>query len=100
MNVPFWTVVIASLDHRTGHTQQEAEAIAAQARSMGLHASVLDSTKFLSLRQPYWVVYSGIYKDQVSAEAHLPAVQAAGYGNAYIRYVDFAGPGEVGPIVP
>ena len=100
MNAPFWTVIVASLDHRTGHTQAEAEAMAAQARSRGLHAGVLDSTKFLSLRQPYWVVYCGIFKDQAGAEAYLSTVKAAGYGSAYVRYVDFYGPGEIGPIVP
>lgn len=99
-NAPFYTVVIASLDQRTGHTQAEAEALAQQVRQKGLHAGVLNSVEFKSLRRPYWVVYSGIYKTQGEADAHAPAVKAAGYGDVYTRYVSFEGSGEEGPVIP
>ena len=99
-NAPFHTVVIESLDQRTGHTQADAESLAAKVRAAGLRAGVLDSTVFKSLRQPYWVVYSGIYKSESEAQAHVTAVKAAGYPDAYARFVDFNGPGETGPVVP
>lgn len=102
-NTPFWTVILASLDPRSGHTQAEAEDFADAAARSGLDAGVLDSTKFKSLRQPYWVVYSGIFKDpggQSQAEAHMEEAKAAGYPNAYVRFVDFEGPGEIGPVIP
>ena len=105
LSAPFWTVVVITLDKRTGHTKQEAEDIAAQVRSAGLHAGVLDTALFGSLRLDYWVVYSGIFKGSNAAQqakAYVSTVTAAGFGNLfpYEREVAVEGPHEVGPVIP
>lgn len=38
-----------------------------EARDNGIDADVLDSTKFTCLKDKYWVVYSGAYKDVLDA---------------------------------
>lgn len=99
-NAPFFTVIIASLDQRTGHTRSEGEKIASELREKGFPAGVLDSNSFGSLRRPYWVVYSGMYDSEAYAKQALSRLKSAGYGSGYVRYVAIEGPGEVGPIEP
>lgn len=79
---PGFTAILASLD-----SVVEARAIQRRASDLGLDAGVLLSDDFASLRRGYWVVFSGIYESNASAEQRVARARALGFKTAYPRFV-------------
>jgi hypothetical protein len=77
-----FTAILASLSSEAEATSAEAEAT-----SRGLNAGVLYSSDYSSLRPGYWVVFSGVFPDDVDAEARVSHARELGYRDAYPRFV-------------
>lgn len=81
-----WTVVLASVSTSLA----EAQAIAGQVRAKGGTAAILKSDDYGSLRNGYWVVYSGSFGSRSGAEARLAELKkkgVSGKGEPYVRLV-------------
>ena len=80
-----YTVVLASIPRATGHSS--AVEVAKQALAKGLTTvGVLDTKDFSSLHPGYFVVFSGYYRSNASASAHVAQAEAAGFP-AYARRI-------------
>lgn len=78
-----WAVVLASKA-----TREEAENIAAQARQEGLaEVGLLYSSNHSSLMEGFWVAYTGVL-DRAGADALASDAKAAGFADAYARFVN------------
>jgi serine/threonine protein kinase len=77
-----WTVVLKSAS-----TQADAEQAASSASAAGVsETGVLLSADHSSLRPGYWVAFSGVLTHD-EADARTTAAHAAGFSDAYVRYV-------------
>lgn len=77
-----WTVVL-----RSSTSKSEAEVAAARANESGLpDVGTLLSSEHTSLRAGYWVAYSGVLS-RADATARQREARAAGFSDAYARYV-------------
>jgi hypothetical protein len=80
-----YTVVLASVPRANGRSS--AVQLAKQALAKGLaHVGVLDSKGFSSLHPGYFVVFSGFYRSNASASAHVSEAEASGFP-AYARRI-------------
>ena len=80
--VSAWTVILASKA-----TEADAEAVATVAVDDGLpQVGILFSSDHSSLRPGYWVAFSGVL-DQAAASAAQQQARAAGFADAYVRFV-------------
>ncbi len=71
-----WTIVLVSTPKARG--QDEAVAVAQQARSRGLaRVGVLDSSQFASLQPGYWMTFTGRYQSEADATGSLRRARAA-----------------------
>ena len=78
----FWGIWIGA-----SKNQDEAEALAKEARSKGFSASVYLTTDWGNLNsEPWYVTSAGEYSSQEAASSNLASVQAAGYSDAYVKY--------------
>lgn len=81
-----FTVILSSVPESRGRSQ--ADSRAARARSEGLdEVGVLRSSDYDSLRQGYWVTFSGVHDTLNAARAELAGARAAGFPTAYTRSV-------------
>jgi len=81
-----YTIVLASIPSANG--RDNAESFAKRALAKGLtHVGVLDSQDFSSLHPGYFVVFTGFYRSNGSAAAHISQAEAAGFGPAYTRRI-------------
>ena len=81
-----YTVVLASLPAARG--REAAEAKAEQAIDAGLtEVGVLNSSDYSSLRQGYWVVFSGVHDTVQEAREARAEARSAGYPLAYPREI-------------
>ena len=81
-----FTVILSSVPESLGRSQ--ADSRAARARSEGLdEVGVLRSADYDSLRQGYWVTFSGVHDTLNAARAELAGARAAGFPTAYTRRV-------------
>jgi hypothetical protein len=81
-----WTVVLTSVTSRA-----EAENARIRAASAGLpQTGVLFSSDYGSLRPGWWVAYSGVMSN-AEAVANAQRARAAGFTDAYQRFVSAAG---------
>jgi hypothetical protein len=81
-----YTLVLASVPQANGRAS--AVEIAKRALAQGLtEVGVLDSRDFSGLQPGYFVVFSGIYKSNADASAHVSAAQTAGFTSPYARRV-------------
>jgi serine/threonine protein kinase len=77
-----WTVVLKSAS-----TQAAAQQAASTASAAGVsETGVLMSTDHSSLRRGYWVAFSGVLTHD-EAVARTTQAHAAGFSDAYVRYV-------------
>ena len=77
-----WTVVLKSAS-----TQADAEQAASSASAAGVsETGVLLSADHRSLRPGYWVAFSGVLTHD-EAGGRATAAHAAGFSDAYVRYV-------------
>lgn len=79
---PGFTAILASAG-----SLARARAIQRHASDRGLDAGVLLSDNFGSLRSGYWVVFSGVYESNDSAERRVARARALGFETAYPRFV-------------
>ena len=79
--------VIVSTFPKSSYSEADAEAKASEVRGTGLEAGVLDSDNYSSLTEGLWVVYSGQFTTEASADSHRSDVTAQGYTGAYVREV-------------
>jgi hypothetical protein len=71
-----WTIVLVSTPKARG--QDEAVAIAQQARSRGLRGvGLLDSSQYASLQPGYWMTFAGRYQSEADATGSLRRARAA-----------------------
>jgi hypothetical protein len=77
-----WTVVLESKDSPAGARQAAEQAVAAGLPDVG----VLNSSEHSSLRPGWWVAYTGLL-DKAGATQRQADARAAGFGEAYARYV-------------
>jgi hypothetical protein len=81
-----YTIVLASIPAANG--LDNAELFAKRALARGLtHVGVLDSQDFSSLHPGYFVVFTGFYRSNGAAAAHISQAEAAGFGPAYARRI-------------
>lgn len=81
-----WTIVLVSTPKSRG--QDEAVAVAQQARSRGLgDVGVLDSSRFASLQPGYWMTFAGRYQSEADATGSLRRARAAVKGARVQRVV-------------
>lgn len=81
-----YTVVLASVPEARGRAA--AEDVAAKAAAAGLpRTGVLRSADFSSLRQGFWVAFSGVYSTPQEAREAVAAAARAGFASAYARDV-------------
>lgn len=78
-----YIVVLESISLADG--RGEARSAVAVARKAGLHAAVLDSTKYATLRSGYLAVYTGPYSTVDQVLRALSAARSHGYVAAYAR---------------
>ena len=78
-----YIVVLQSISVADG--RGEARSAAAVARKRGLHAAVLDSTSYATLRSGYLAVYTGPYASVDQVVRALSAARSHGYVTAYAR---------------
>lgn len=83
---PAWTIVLASVPTSGGKAGAREKALEAQNAGLG-DVGVLESSDYSSLHPGYYVVFSGIYKSQTTANKHLPAVRRAGFDAPYVKRV-------------
>jgi hypothetical protein len=82
-SVSGWTVILDSTDTADG-----AASAAARARSAGLtEVGQLYSSDFRTLRPGWYVAYTGRFETKAEAMTRAVAARAAGFGEAYQRYV-------------
>ena len=81
-----YTVVLVSLPAPGGHAAALARANQALAKGLP-QVGVLDSAKFASLNPGYYVVFSGVYKTLLQAEAGSRNARFQGFGSAYPRQI-------------
>jgi N-acetylmuramoyl-L-alanine amidase len=81
-----WTVWAVTYRETPTGAQLAAQAAEQLARG-GLSAEVLVSRQHAALRPGFLVVSAGRFANKEAATARLPAVQALGYGDAYVREV-------------
>jgi hypothetical protein len=81
-----YTAVLVSLPAPGGHAAALARAHQALAKGLP-QVGVLDSKDFASLNPGYYVVFSGIYKTLIQAEAGARNARFAGFGSAYPRQI-------------
>jgi hypothetical protein len=80
-----YTVVLASIPRANGRSR--AVEVAKQALAKGLATvGVLNTKDFSSLHPGYFVVFSGFYRSNASASAHVSQAEAAGFP-AYARRI-------------
>jgi hypothetical protein len=80
-----YTVVLASIPRANGRSS--AVQVAKQALAKGLPTvGVLDTRDFSSLHPGYFVVFSGYYRSNATASAHVSQAEAAGFP-AYARRI-------------
>lgn len=77
-----WTVVLTSATKRPA-----AESKARQALGRGIHAGVLNSSDYSSLRHGYWVAFAGQYGSSSAAAAAAHSYASQGFAGAYPRLV-------------
>ena len=79
---PFYGVWVFASKKRS-----ECESIVKELKSKSLSADIYVTTDWSNLNKEKWyVVSAGTYSTQEKAERALSGVQAAGYGNAYVKY--------------
>jgi hypothetical protein len=84
--VSAWTVILASKG-----TEADADTVATVAVDDGLsRVGILFSSDYSSLRPGYWVAFSGIL-DEAAASAAQQRDRAAGFADAYARFVSNSG---------
>jgi hypothetical protein len=81
-----YTIVLTSIPKGRGRPEAETKAREAIADNLP-QVGILDSDRFTSLRQGYWVVFTGIYDTETEARNALPRARQAGWPIAYIREV-------------
>ncbi len=81
-----YTVVLQSVPAPGGHAVALARAHQALAKGLP-QVGVLDSGSFKSLNPGYYVVFSGVYKTLLLAEAGARNARFAGFGSAYPRQI-------------
>ena len=81
-----FTVVLQSVPAPGGHAAALADAHKALAKGLP-QVGVLDSGAFKSLNPGYYVVFSGVYKTLLLAEAGARNARFAGFGSAYPRQI-------------
>ena len=81
-----YTVVLTSLPSPGGHAAALARAHQALAKGLP-QVGVLDSGDFPSLNPGYYVVFSGVYKTLLEAEAGARNARFEGFGSAYPRQI-------------
>ena len=65
----------------------DVQNVVTEARNRGLNAGLYITTDWSNLNPEFWYVASaGEYASEASANAALPNIQAAGYGDAYVKY--------------
>lgn len=80
-----YTVVLASIPRANGRSS--AVQVAKRALAKGLATvGVLDTKDFSSLHPGYFVVFSGYYRSNATASAHVSQAEAAGFP-AYARRI-------------
>ena len=81
-----FTVILASIPESRGRA--EADSRAARAEAAGLdEVGVLFSSSYGSLREGYWVTFTGIHDTLNAARTELAPARAAGFPTAYTRRV-------------
>jgi hypothetical protein len=81
-----YTLVLASVPRANGRAT--AVQIAKRALAQGLpEVGVLDAKEFSGLHPDYFVVFSGVYKSNASAAAHISEAESAGFTSPYARRV-------------
>jgi len=81
-----YTLVLASVPRSNGHAT--AVQIAKRALAQGLaDVGVLDSKDFSGLHPGYFVVFSGVYKSNADAAAHISEAEKAGFAAPYARRI-------------
>jgi hypothetical protein len=82
-----YTVILASAS-----TPAEADAVRRRADAHALPwTGVLHSDDFASLRPGYWVAFTGSYDTESEARSGVALARAAGFSDAYPRYVSATG---------
>jgi hypothetical protein len=84
----FYTVILASIPESRG--LREAEARAATFRNAGVeNVGVVASSRYGSLSDPYWVVYSGVFTSLEEAVGRRDEIEKAhpGLCNCYAKQV-------------
>jgi SPOR domain len=82
IGLPGWTVVLA-----TAHTRAAAQTIARRFSAGGTGVGVLNSSEHPSMTPGLWVVFSGRYATQSTAQAAAAALFAGGDKGARARLV-------------
>lgn len=77
-----YTVFLASMRRLAGARLKQQQALDA-----GLQAGILRTSDFTSLTPGYWGVFSGTYSTRNAAAARVAAARAAGFSDAYVRFV-------------
>jgi hypothetical protein len=77
-----FTVVLESLPATSGRPAALAKAKAALRAGLK-DVGVLDSSRYPSLHAGYYVVFSGIYANEVDATSAASSAKASGYADAY-----------------
>lgn len=83
---PAWTIVLASVPTSSGKTGARSKALEARDAGLG-DVGVLKSSDYSSLHPGYYVVFSGIYKSESTAQKRLPAARRAGFDSPYVKRV-------------
>ena len=77
-----YTIVLESIPVSAGRATAVARARQAKRRALK-QVGVIPSSQYSSLHPGYYVVFAGIYANQVDATGALRSVHAAGYPDAY-----------------
>jgi len=77
-----YTNILESIPVSAGRARAEARARAAAAAGLP-QTGVLDSNRYSSLHNGYYVVFSGVYSTAAQAAAALASAHARGFPNAY-----------------
>lgn len=67
-------------------SQSEANATKAKLKTAGKSAGVLRSSNYSSLKNGFYVVFSGTYSSRSQAEAQVTSL-GSGFPNSYVRQV-------------
>ena len=82
-----YTIILQSDPRQGGRSRADATAREAQADGLP-RVGILDSSDFSSLRDGYWVVFSGIYDSETQARAAVARARTSGFPDAYPRQID------------